>query len=204
MKRYRTVDFWKLSEYRYLKRETKNYVPQMIAAALIAKDPKRYGFTDVEYQEPIRYEKVRVPELTGLLLVAKACETSVEEIKELNPELLRGVTPPNEDAYEIKIPFRKKDLFLKNFAALEPLEKFQFKTHLVKNGETLQGIARNYRVDLEPLLEINHLKKTSPILKGITLLIPLSKNAEIKPLAMAKKKNGKVQKETSKKRNLTL
>lgn len=204
MKRYRTVDFWKLAEYRYLKRETKNYVPQMIAAALIAKDPKRYGFTDVEYQEPLRYEKVSVPELTGLSLVAKACETSVEEIKSLNPELQRAVTPPNEDAYEIKIPFGKKELFLKNFEALQPLEKFQFKTHLVRTGETLSGIARHYRVDLGPFLELNHLKKTSRISKGVTLLIPLSKDEEIKRVAVAKKKNGKVQKGTPKKRNLTL
>jgi membrane-bound lytic murein transglycosylase D len=204
VKRYRTVDFWKLAESRYLKRETKNYVPQMIAAALIAKDPKRYGFTDIEYEEPLRYEKVKVPELTGLFLVAKACETSVEEIKNLNPELQRGVTPPNEDAYEIKIPFGKKDFFLKNFEVLQPLEKFQFKTHLVKTGETLSGIARLYRVDLEPFFELNHLKRTSQISKGMTLLIPLSKDEEIKRVAIAKKKNGQGQKDTPKKRNLSL
>ncbi len=204
MRRYRTEDFWKLTKYRYLKPETKNYVPQMIAAALIAKDPEKYGFTDVEYQEPLRYEKVKIPELTDLSLIAKACETSLEEIKGLNPELRRGVTPPKETEYEIKIPFGKKDLFLKNFEALQPLEKFQFKTHPVKTGETLQGIARYYRVDLEPLLEINHLKKTSPISKGITLLIPLSKDEEIKPLAMAKKKNGKVRNGRPEKRSLSL
>jgi membrane-bound lytic murein transglycosylase D len=204
MRRYRTEDFWKLAEYRYLKRETKNYVPQMIAAALIAKDPERYGFTDVEYQEPLRYEKVKVPELTGLLLVAKACETPIEEIKNLNPELKRGVTPPNEDAYEIRIPFGKKDFFLKNFETLQPFEKFEFKTHLVKTGETLSGIARHYRVDLAPFLELNHLKKTSRISKGMTLLIPLSKDEKIKRIAMAKKKNGKVRKETLEKRDLSL
>jgi membrane-bound lytic murein transglycosylase D len=195
VRRYRTEDFWKLTKYRYLKPETKNYVPQMIAAALIAKDPEKYGFTDVEYQEPLRYEKVKVSELTALSLIAKSCETSLEEIKDLNPELRRGVTPPNETEYEIKIPFGKKDLFQKNFEALQPLEKFEFKTHPVKKGETLQGIARYYRVDLEPLLEINHLKKTSLISKGMTLLIPLSKDEEIKPLVMAKKKNGKVRKD---------
>jgi membrane-bound lytic murein transglycosylase D len=204
MRRYRTEDFWKLTNYRYLKPETKNYVPQMIAAALIAKDPKKYGFTDVEYQEPLRYEKVKVLELTDLSLIAKACETSLEEIKDLNPELRRGVTPPNETDYEIKLPFGKKDLFQKNFGVLQPLEKFEFKTHPVKKGETLQGIARYYRVDLEPLLEINHLKKTSPISKGMTLLIPLAKDEEIKPLAMAKNKNGKVQKDKPGKRNLSL
>jgi membrane-bound lytic murein transglycosylase D len=204
MKRYRTEDFWKLAEYRYLKRETKNYVPQMIAVALIAKDPERYGFADVEYQEPLRYEKVRVPELTGLSLVAKACETSVEEIKDLNPALQRGVTPPRDGAYEIRIPFGTKDLFLKNFEALQPLEKFQFKTHSVKTGETLGGIARLYRVDLEALLELNNLKKTSRISKGTILLIPRSKDEKVKPIAAARKKNGSAQKGTPKKGKLSL
>jgi membrane-bound lytic murein transglycosylase D len=192
MKRYRTEDFWKLTEYRYLKRETKDYIPQMIAAALITKDPERYGFTEVEYQEPLRYEKVKVPELTDLSLVAKACETSLEEIKDLNPELQRGVTPPNESDYEIKIPFGEKDLFLENFETLKPLEKFPFKTHLVKKEDTLLKIAKLYRVDLEALLEINHLNKKGQVSKGMTLLIPISKDEEIKPLVMSQKKNGKI------------
>ncbi len=190
IKRYKTDDFWKLTNYRYLKRETKDYVPLMIAAAVVAKDPEKYGFIDVEYQEPLRYEKVKVPELTDLSHVAKACETSVEEIKDLNPELRREVTPPSETEYEIKIPFGKKELFLTNFEAMLPLEKFQFKTHLVKRGETLPRIAKLYRVDLEPLLEINHLNKTSPLSKGTTLLLPLSKD-EVIPVVAAQKKNGK-------------
>jgi peptidoglycan lytic transglycosylase D len=193
MKRYRTEDFWKLTQYRYLKRETKDYVPLMIAAALVAKDPEKYGFTDVEYQEPLRYEKVKVSALTDLSLIAKACETSLEDIKDLNPEIQRRVTPPNESEYEIKIPFGKKDLFLENFEVLQPHEKFPFKTHLVKKGETLKSIARYYRVDLDPLLEINHLNRTSRVSKGMTLLIPYSKDEEIRPLVVAHKKNGKPQ-----------
>lgn len=191
MKRYRTEDFWKLTKVRYLKRETKNYVPLMIAAALVAKDPEKYGFDDVEYQEPLRYEKVKVPELTSLSLVSKACGTSLEEIKNLNPELRRGVTPPNETDYEIKIPSCKKGLFLVTFEILQPFEKFEFKTHLVKKGETLKGIAKRYRVDLDPLLEINQLTKTSRIFKGTILSIPLSKDEEIRPFVVAKKKNRK-------------
>ena len=191
MKRFRTEDFWTLTKHPYLKRETKNYVPLMIAAALVAKDPEKYGFIGIEYQEPLRYEKVKVPELTDLSHIAKACEISLEEIKDLNPELQRGVTPPNEPEYEIKIPFTKKDLFTNNFEALQPLEKFQFKTHLVKKGETLKGIAKLYRVDLDPLLEINALNKTSPVSKGMTLLIPISKDEEIKPFVSVQKKNGK-------------
>ena len=190
IKRYRTEDFWTLTKVGYLKRETKDYVPLMIAAALVAKDPEKYGFTDVEYQKPLRYERVKVPELTGLSLVAKACEASLEEIKDLNPELRRGVTPPNENDYEIKIPFGRKDLFEVTFQILQAFEKFEFKTHLVKKGETLKGIAKLYRVDIEPLLEINHLNKTSRISTGMALFIPVSKDEEIRPLAMARKKNG--------------
>jgi len=191
MKRYRTEDFWTLTKHQYLKRETKNYVPLMIAAAVVAKDPEKYGFTGIEYEEPLRYEKVKVPELTDLSHIAKACEISLEEIKDLNPELRRGVTPPNEPEYEIKIPFTKTGLFTRNFEAMQPLEKFQFRTHTVKKGETLRGITNLYRVDLDPLLEINYLKKTSSLSKGMDLLIPISKDEEIKPLAVVQKKNRK-------------
>jgi membrane-bound lytic murein transglycosylase D len=188
MKRYRTEDFWELAKYRYLKQETKDYVPQMIAAALIAKDPEKYGFTDIEYQEPLRYEKGRVPELTDLLVIAKACETSVEELKDLNPELLRWCTPPNSPDYEIKIPFGKKELFLKNFEALQPIGKVRFRIHSVKKGESLQRIARFYRVDLEPMLEINRLNKTSRLSPGTDLLIPVPKTQHLKPPLTAQKK----------------
>jgi membrane-bound lytic murein transglycosylase D len=194
MKRYRTEDFWELAKYRYLKQETKDYVPQMIAAALIAKDPESYGFTDIEYQEPLQYEKVKVPELTDLLLIAKACEASVEELKDLNPELLRWCTPPNSPDYEIKIPFEKKELFLKNFEILQPIRKVQFRTHSVKKGESLQRIARLYRVDLEPMLEINRLNKASRLPSGMELLIPIPKTQDLKPIVTAQKKfNGKNQ-----------
>src|SRR3990170_6351959 len=124
IKRYRTEDFWELAKYRYLKQETKDYVPQMIAAALIAKDPEKYGFTDIKYQEPLRYEKARVPSLTNLLVIAKACEISIEELQDLNPELLRGCTPPPTPRHEGKIPWGKKELFLRNFEALQPIAKF--------------------------------------------------------------------------------
>jgi len=190
MKRYRTEDFWELTKHGYLKRETKDYVPQMIAAALIAKDPEKYGFVGIEYQEPLRYEKAKVPEVTDLRLIAQACEVNLDEIKELNPELSRWCTPPNFPDYEIKIPFGKKELFSKNFQTLYSGERFQFKTHLVKKGDTFSKIAKLYRVDVEPILEMNRLNKKSRLSAGMNLLIPLPKEDNPKPDRMAKKKSG--------------
>jgi membrane-bound lytic murein transglycosylase D len=189
MKRYGTEDFWELTKYRYLKQETKDYVPQMIAAALIAKDPEKYGFVGIEYQEPLRYEKVKVPEVTDLRLIARACEVTVDEIKDLNPELSRWCTPPNFPDYEIKIPFGKKELFLRNIDVLSPGEKLQFKTHVVKKGDTFSKIAKLYRVDPEPILEINRLNKKSPLSVGMNLLIPLPKGEDPKPDRTARKKS---------------
>jgi membrane-bound lytic murein transglycosylase D len=188
MKRYRTEDFWELTKYQYLKRETKNYVPQMIAAALIAKDPEKYGFIGIEYQEPLQYEKVKVPEVTDLRLIAQACEVTVNEIKDLNPELLRWCTPPDFPDYEIKIPFGKKEFFLKNFEVLPPAGKLQFKTHIVRKGDTLSKIAKRYRVDLKSILEINRLNLKSRLSVGMNLLIPLPKSQDLKPNGIAKKK----------------
>jgi membrane-bound lytic murein transglycosylase D len=186
MKRYRTEDFWELTKYRFLKQETKDYVPQMIAAALIAKDPEAYGFSGIEYQDPLRYEKVRVQPLADLQIIAKSSETPVEEIRDLNPELLRGCTPPEE--YEIKIPYGKGELFLRNYEALQPVGKGSFKTHTVKKGETIQSVARLYRLDVDPLLEMNRLHKTSRLSPGMSLLIPVLKSQQGAVPAVAAKK----------------
>jgi membrane-bound lytic murein transglycosylase D len=130
-----------------------------------------------------------VPEVTDLRLIAQACEVALDEIKNLNPELSRWCTPPNFPDYETKIPFGKKELFFKNFEALYPGERFQFKTHRVKKGDTLSNIAKLYRVGMEPILEINRLNKKSRLSIGMNLLIPLPKDPDPKPGSIAKKKS---------------
>ncbi len=190
MKRYQTEDFWELTKYSYLKQETKDYVPQMIAAALIAKDPEKYGFSDIEYQDPLQYDKTRVPALIDLALIAKACVISIGELKDLNPELLRGYTPPDSPGYEIKIPFGRTEIFLRNFKALQPIPKVKFKTHVVKKGETFLKIAKAYRVDVEPMLEINGIKKTTRMNPGTPLLIPIPISQGTRPTQTVKQQIG--------------
>ncbi len=145
MKRYGTKDFWKLAKYRYLKQETKDYVPQMIAAILIAKEPEKYGFLDIKYQDPLCYHKVKVPQLTDLTLIAKACDISVKDLKDLNPELRRGFTPPNTVDYEVKIPCERKELFFLNFKTVQPARRVLFKNDNAKKRKTVTSKARLHR-----------------------------------------------------------
>ncbi len=105
---YNTSDFWEISRGSYLKRETKEYVPKLLAAAIIAKDPARYGFSDIAYLPPIEYDTVTIPSRTDLDLVAKLCGTTYESIKELNPDLRHWCTPPNYPGLSAQNPQREQ------------------------------------------------------------------------------------------------
>src|SRR3990170_3888500 len=112
IKKYKTVDFWQLSQpkYKYLRRETKDYVPKLIAAAMIAKEPAKYGFDDIEYHPSLAYEKVTINRMTDLRDIAMAAECSLEDIQTLNPELKTKFTPPNYPDYELNVPMGKKEI----------------------------------------------------------------------------------------------
>ena len=107
-------NFWELSANMCLPTETKNYVPQMIAATIIAKNPEKFGFKNVPYQAPMRVDKVQVNEPTSLKAAAFAVNLQVEDIQVLNPELLRGVTPPDSPKYALNLPPNSKELFTRN------------------------------------------------------------------------------------------
>jgi len=107
-------NFWQLSENQCLPNETKNYVPQMIAATIIAKNPEKFGFKHVPYLPVLSYEQAKMKEPTSLKAAAGAVNVPLEEIQALNPELLRGVSPPDATNYVLKLPPKSVDLFAKN------------------------------------------------------------------------------------------
>ena len=107
-------NFWELSANMCLPTETKNYVPQMIAATIIAKNPEKFGFKNVPYLPPVKYDKVPVTETTSLIAAAVAVNVPAEEVQDLNPELLRGITPPDAPSYTLNLPPSSKELFTKN------------------------------------------------------------------------------------------
>jgi soluble lytic murein transglycosylase-like protein len=107
-------NFWELSGNERLPTETKNYVPQMIAATIIAKNPEKFGFHKIPYLPPLQYETVKVKEPTSLKAAAIACNVPPEELELLNPELRKGVTPPDLASYTLRIPKHSRELFEKN------------------------------------------------------------------------------------------
>ncbi|MBM4286813.1 MAG: hypothetical protein FJ135_01470 [Deltaproteobacteria bacterium] len=111
---YDLKNFWDLSNNFRLPTETKNYVPQMIAATIIAKSPEKYGFKNIPYQPPLKYDLVKVDEATSFQAAAVATGSSVEIISALNPELLRNATPAGYSAYLLKVPPGKKQTFEAN------------------------------------------------------------------------------------------
>lgn len=178
IKKYGTDNFWELSakKHRYLKPETKEYVPKFIAAAIIAENPGRYGFK-IDYHQPITFDIVKVPDQIDVPAIARCSRTSDEVIKILNPELIVDVTPPNEKNYEIKVPKGKGKGFAKLYAKLPKDERVTIaiaspKYHNVRRGETVSRIARKYGVSTKSLLAANNLKSAKHLKAGTNLLIP--------------------------------
>jgi membrane-bound lytic murein transglycosylase D len=118
-------DFWAIRDY--IPKETRNYVPQFIACALITIDPKAYGFNDVEYGKPIEYDRVLIKAQIPLARLAELCNTTVDNIRELNSQMLKEVTPVFPDGYLVKIPKGSFKEFARNYGDANDFDKNDFK-----------------------------------------------------------------------------
>jgi membrane-bound lytic murein transglycosylase D len=117
--------FWDVRDY--LPKETRNYVPQFIACALITIDPKKYGFKDVEYGTPLEYDRVLIKAEVSVQRLAELCNTNVETIRELNSQMLKDVTPVFSDGYLVKIPKGSFKEFSRNYEAADDFDKHGYK-----------------------------------------------------------------------------
>lgn len=158
MQRSKTDDFWRLSQKTYLKSETRNYVPKFIAAVLIASAPERFGFGGILYESPLDYDEVTIKGSLWLEAIAKMANSTVKAIKELNPALLRNITPPHEDGFALRLPAGSRDTFVQAYDLLPDSAKPKMITHKVKKGETLLAIARRYSQQVTQLMDLNGLK----------------------------------------------
>ncbi|HUV30230.1 MAG TPA: LysM peptidoglycan-binding domain-containing protein [Acidobacteriota bacterium] len=174
MKKQKTIDFWKLR----LKRQTMDYVPLIYAAAIIGKDPERYGFHDIEFEPEVVWDEVEIDRCLDMKVVAREIGCSLEDLKQLNPELLRNYTPPNTKKYSLKIPVGKRQKFLAAYDAMPSPEETSWVRHKIKRGETVSSIAARYGVSQYAILEANNLRPRSKIYAGRTLIVPVPLDRE--------------------------
>jgi membrane-bound lytic murein transglycosylase D len=164
------ADFWQLQKRRALPRQTQNYVPIIIALALVAKDPALYG-VQVDPEKPAEVETVKLERPINLPLVADAAGLDADDLRLLNPQLLRNVTP-NEPGFELKLPAGAAQNFEENIQQV-PEEKWaSWRLHTAAEGETLSEIARRYRVTVQALEAANHLEARASVPAGFLLNVP--------------------------------
>jgi membrane-bound lytic murein transglycosylase D len=179
--KYNTSDFWEISRGSYLKRETKDYVPKLLAAAIIAKDPAKYGFTSVTTLPTVEYDTVVVPGRTDLELVARLTGTTYQSIRELNPSLRHWCTPPNYPNFELKIPKGTKGQFEMAYAKIPEAERFTEKPLYTKYAasrkDSLVSVARRFGTTPAILAELNGMAKKDKV-SGRTLIVPVRQSVD--------------------------
>lgn len=172
MRRARVDDFWTLSaKARVLPRETREYVPMILAAIVIARNPAQYGF-DFESEAPQVVDKVTLPRPVDLRRVAEWTDTTIDEIQALNPELRRWTTPVKDASYELKVPAGKADAILARLADASSEDLASLNWYTVKKGDTLPTIAKKLRVSRADLAEANYLRTTVRVKVGDKLMVP--------------------------------
>jgi membrane-bound lytic murein transglycosylase D len=158
-----SANFWMI--YPYIAQETRNYVPNILAVILIAKNPEKYGFKGIRSDPPMAYDVVQVPTATSLQLVADATDTSVDHIRSLNPELKRDVTPRG-DSYNVRIPAGRAKQFASLLQRISPDKRETARVISVAPGEDLQNVANRTGVSVPQLQAMNSgvdLKSTTKL-----------------------------------------
>ena len=173
LEKYGVASFWDLAKEQYLPLETKRYVPKLIAAIIIAKEPEKYGFTKTAYQDRLRYDTLTVGPNFGLDALALVSASPLQTIINLNLELSKGKTPANVSRYTVKIPPATKELASANLALLRQVSTTTYKTHTVGRKDTLASICKKYGINRTTLLKANKLR-SNKLIAGKNLRIPYS------------------------------
>ncbi len=173
IKKTGSTDFYDLADARVLRSETRNYVPKLVAAAIIAKNPKKYGFDDVVPQKPLEFETVLVPDATSFDVLADAAGVSEDDIRMLNPHYPRRVTPPDQ-AVELRLPVGTSERFVVAYAEVPASERVTWLEHRVQRGETLGHIAGRYGTSVTAIRAANNNVNPKRLQIGQRLIIPRS------------------------------
>jgi membrane-bound lytic murein transglycosylase D len=186
IRRYKTRDFWEISRKPYLRKETKNYIPKLLAVLLIAKQPEQYGFTDLEWQAPLAYDTFSLPSSTDLEVIARLCGIDYNRIKQLNPELKRWSSPPGVKGFQVRIPAGSAQVFAEQYARLPVAKRANYQRHKVRSGDTLLALSKRYGVRTTDIKRLNNIRNPRALQIGANLIIPLNPDYSGRPLAELK------------------
>jgi len=163
-------DFWSLASTKLLRAETKNYVPAILAATLIAKQPEKYGF-EVQLDPPVVTEVVKIDGQTDLRVLARLADVELETLRQLNLQLRRGMTPPGTTT-DVYVPVGRGEALAQAYAAMPAADRLILVRHQVGKGESLAFIAKHYGVSSAAITSANHLGKSATLKPGQELIIP--------------------------------
>ncbi|OEU74070.1 MAG: hypothetical protein BA869_03980 [Desulfuromonadales bacterium C00003107] len=175
----RSRDFWQLCRGSYLRKETKNYLPKLLAVLLIAKEPETYGFNNLQYQPALTFDITELPSSTDLDIVARLCGVSYEEIVALNPELKRWCTPPGLSNYPVRLPAEQITSFTEKYAQIPAESRANYRRHRVKSGDTLIGMAKRYGIRSKDIVVLNNIRNPRALRVGRDLILPLRPGAAL-------------------------
>ena len=169
------ADYWELYKRNNLPGETKNYVPEILAAIIIANNRKQYGFDDIQLDTPVVTDTVKIDYSLDIRLAADIVNADPRELMALNPSLLRMITPPPsmlQEPFELHLPPGTGPAFLAKISRIPVEHRTAWRYHTVSAEDTLASVARNYRVSVAELAQVNHLKADDTLENVDALVIP--------------------------------
>ena len=172
VKRTGYADFWELYRRNVLPKETRNYVPIILAVTIVAKNLSQYGFDDVSMDEPLAYDSVTIDYPVDLRLVAECVDATPAQLQDLNPSLLRMSTP-KEGKFELHLPAGTKDEYQTSIASIPVNMRLWWRYHKVQPGDTLASLSRSYRVTLNSIAAVNQFEGTQ-LEAGSRVIIPIA------------------------------
>ena len=172
VKRTGYADFWELYRRNVLPKETRNYVPIIVAVTIMAKNPGQYGLEDVEREKPIAFDTVRITYPIDLRLVSECVDASVADLQDLNPSLLRMTTPKDRE-FDLHIPAGSRERFETAVASIPPDMRVWWRYHKVQPGESLAAVAKTYHTTPKAIAEANNLED-GPLQEDSKLIIPIA------------------------------
>jgi membrane-bound lytic murein transglycosylase D len=182
IRKYNTEDFWNLTKGRYLKAETKDYVPKIMALAIIGKNLKSFGFDEIDFHEPLDFDEVSVAPSTDLVKLSEMLGVEFEEIQRLNPEILRWFTPPNAEGYKLRIPPNTAEKYALCCAKADMVAKNFQEFVVTKKGMSLAAISKKFRIRKTSVLaSLNYLPENATFKKGEVVKLPFRLGELVSP-----------------------